>query len=70
MEEKEFKYVDKNDELVYFESKKKKWEKELLKYRESNEHKSNCAAYGDNCLCCLDKEWIWKFIERIIDNKT
>ena len=57
-------YVNKDNKFVYFKNKKKEWEKELLKYRESDEHRRVCNARHDQCLCCLDMEWIWKFIER------
>ncbi len=63
---KELKYFTKDDKKVYFKGEKKEWEKELLEYRESDEHRSVCNAYHDQTLCCLDKEWIWKFIERIL----
>lgn len=65
-----FKYQKSNGEMVYFKREKQKWEQDLLRYRGSNKHSDDCAAYGDGCLCCLDKEWIWKFIERIVQEKT
>lgn len=70
MKDKEFKYVSQDDKKVYFKGEKQEWEEDLLKYRESKEHSDDCAAYSDGCLCCLDREWIWKFIERITNDKS
>lgn len=43
------------------------WEKELLAYIDSKDHKHNCPAYWDDRECCLEKDWILRFIRRVVD---
>jgi len=42
------------------------WEKELEEYLNTEEHRFDCCGYSEGLQCCLEKEWIRKFIKKII----
>ena len=46
--------------------KEEDWEKGLEDYINSTEHQWNCAANDEGLECCLEKEWIKKFIKKTI----